>query len=336
MAELHSHSPTRRRARCASALVLVALVGATARADDVPGTPTPVPQKAQPTGSTQTIAPTVGAEGHSEHGSLAEVGAKLSNPISDVWAMFTQFGLTFSDGNVNAGDPKVAGNMIFEPVLPIPLYGEGDKEWRMIVRPSIPVLFGNKVPTGPNSFDSQTGLGDMLLPLPIAAPLGNWLLALGPTFTFPTSTKDAFGRQQYAVGPTGIFGYKTKEWVAGVFPQYWFGVGSRGNDQGSTPDSSNMELLYFFYYNLPNAWQVGSNPTITYDNKATSGNRWNVPIGLTIAKTTKILGRPVKFQFGMEYSVVSQDDFGQRFQIKLNVIPVIQSLIKKPLFGGGG
>ena len=250
--------------------------------------------------------------------------------------MFTEFGLTFSDGDVNTGDPKVAGNMIFEQVLPIPLYGEGDKEWRMIVRPAIPVLFGNKVPTGPNSFDSQSGLGDMLLPLIIAPPLGNWLVGLGPTFTFPTSTKDAFGRQQYAVGPAGIFGYKTKDWVAGVFPQYWFGVGPRGNDQGSTPDSSNMQLLYFFYYNLPNAWQVGSNPTITYDNKATSGNRWNVPIGLTIAKTTKILGRPVKFQFGMEYSVVSQDDFGQRFQIKLNVIPVIQSLIKKPLFGGGG
>jgi len=44
----------------------------------------------------------------------------------------------------------------------------------------------------------------------------------------------------------------------------------------------------------------------------------------------------MKFQFGAEYSVVSQDDFGQRFQIKLNVIPVIAPLIKKPLFGRGG
>jgi hypothetical protein len=37
---------------------------------------------------------------------------------------------------------------------------------------------------------------------------------------------------------------------------------------------------------------------------------------------------------GFEYSVVSQDDFGQRFMIKLNVIPVIPSLIKNPIFGG--
>jgi hypothetical protein len=96
-----------------------------------------------------------------------------------------------------------------------------------------------------------------------------------------------------------------------------------------------MEMLYTVFYNLPEAWQVGFNPTISYDNKALKNNKWNVPVGLVVAKTTKIGNRPVKFQFGMEYSVVSQDAFGQRFQIKLNIIPVIQSLITDSLFGGG-
>ena len=95
-----------------------------------------------------------------------------------------------------------------------------------------------------------------------------------------------------------------------------------------------MQLLYFGFYNLPDAWQIGLNPTISYDNKATSGNKWNVPIGLVAVKTTKVAGKPVKFQFGVEYSVVSQDDFGQRFMIKLNIIPVIKSLVAKPIFGG--
>jgi hypothetical protein len=48
---------------------------------------------------------------------------------------------------------------------------------------------------------------------------------------------------------------------------------------------------------------------------------------------TKIDDVPVKFQLGIEYSVVKQDDFGQVAQIKLNIIPVIPSLIKNPLFG---
>src|SRR5512136_2562865 len=54
-----------------------------------------------------------------EQGSLAELGAKLSNPVSDVWALFTEFDFFFSDGDVNRGDAKIGGRMIFEPILPI-------------------------------------------------------------------------------------------------------------------------------------------------------------------------------------------------------------------------
>ena len=93
-------------------------------------------------------------------------------------------------------------------------------------------------------------------------------------------------------------------------------------------------MLYAFIYNLPEAWQVGFNPNITYNNKAPDGDHWNVPVGLLVAKTTKVWNRPVKFQFGIEYSVVSPDTFGQRLLIKLNIIPVIQSLIPEPLLGG--
>jgi len=291
----------------------------------------PVTANAEPS---ETAPVSVGQTG-SEHKNLAEVGAKLSDPTSDVWALFTQFGITWSDGDVNTGDAKIGGNMIFQPILPVPLYGEGEDQWKILVRPAIPVLFGNSVPRKVfNRFDNQTGIGDISLPLPVTMPAGNWLLGLGPTFLIPSSSSDAFGRQQWGIGPTGIFGYKTKDWIAGIFPQYYFGIGSRG-DQNNKPDASYMQLLYFGFYNLPDAWQIGFNPNITYDNKATKGNKWNVPIGLVIAKTTQVAGKPVKFQFGLEYSVVSQDDFGTRFQLKLNIIPVIGALIKKPIFGGG-
>ena len=95
-----------------------------------------------------------------------------------------------------------------------------------------------------------------------------------------------------------------------------------------------MSLLYAFWYNLPQAWQVGFNPTISFDDKAASGNQWNVPIGLSVEKTTKIGKLPVKLQFGAESSEVSQDTFGQRIKLRLNIIPVIPRMIKKPIFGG--
>ena len=270
---------------------------------------------------------------HDEHGSLAAVGAKLSDPTSNVWALFTEFDLSFSDGDVNSGDPKIGGDMIFQPILPIPLFGEGKDQWKMINRPTIPFVFSAPVPTAFNDFDHDTGIGDMTWPMLLTPPAGNWMLGLGPTWLFPTATKDSLGREQWGLGPTGILGYKTKKITVGVFPQYFFKIGSIGNQAGK-PNASFMNLLYFTFYNLPKAWQIGMNPTITYDNKATSGNKWNVPIGLLVAKTTLVGKRPVKFQLGFEYSVVSQDDFGKRFMIKLNVIPVVQGLFKNPIFGG--
>ena len=269
-----------------------------------------------------------------EHGSLAEIGHKLSDPTSNVWALFTEFDLTFSDGDVNNGNAKIGGDMNFQPILPIPLYGEGKDQWKVIVRPSVPIIFSNPVPRKVfDSFHHIGGIGDSILPLLVNRPAGNWILGLGPTFLFPTATNDALGREQFGLGPAGVFGWKNKHTTVGIFPQYFFKIGSIDN-QANKPNASFGELLYFAYWNLADAWQVGMNPVITYNNKATSGNKWNVPIGLLVTKTTAVGKRPVKFQFGFEYSVVSEDDFGKRFMIKFNVIPVIQGLVKNPIFGG--
>jgi hypothetical protein len=266
-----------------------------------------------------------------EHGSLGDVSRKLSNPTSNVWAMFTEFDLSFSDGNFNRGDAKVGAAMNFQPILPIPL----TDKWKVIVRPSVPVQFNSPVPDGQstnNSYNYEAGLSDIALPFPFTYELSNWIVAAGPTFLLPTSTSKELGSQQWGMGPAAVLGYKNKDMVAGVFPQYFFKIANRGDQRNRTKDLSRMNLLYFAYWNLPNAWQIGINPVITYDNKASSGNRWNVPVGIGFTKTTKVGNMPVKFQFAVEYSVISQDDFGKRALIKLNIIPVINALIPEPIF----
>jgi hypothetical protein len=47
---------------------------------------------------------------------------------------------------------------------------------------------------------------------------------------------------------------------------------------------------------------------------------------------TKIGNLPVKLQLGVEYALVRPDNFGTQWRVKLNVIPVIASLQKKPFF----
>jgi hypothetical protein len=264
-----------------------------------------------------------------DHGTLGEVGAKLSNPVSDVWALFTEFDLSFSDGNFNRGDAKVGSAMNFQPILPVPLA----EDWKIIVRPSVPIQFNQPQPDSPpQNYDYEAGLSDIILPLPISPVLGNWIVAAGPTFLFPTATSRDLGKQQWGMGPAAVLGYKTPDYVVGVFPQYFWKLADRGDQRSRTPDLSQGNLLYFAFYNLPNAWQIGFNPVITYDHKAKGSNKWNVPVGMGFSKTTKIGNMPVKFQLAVEYSVVSQDDFGKRALIKLNVIPVIQALMKEPIF----
>jgi hypothetical protein len=200
--------------------------------------------------------------------------------------------------------------------------------------PVVPLVFSTPIPRAFNEFSNQAGLADTQLPILVSPPAKNWILGAGVDWLLPTSTRESLGHEQWAVGPTAVVGYKTKELIMGVFPQYYFGFASRSDRNNEVRDVSSLSMLYFLFYNLPDAWQIGANPTITYDHRAGSGDKWNVPLGLTVGKTTRFGRLPVKFEFGIEYSVVSQDDFGQRAQLKLNVIPVLPSLVQKPIFGG--
>jgi hypothetical protein len=73
--------------------------------------------------------------------------------------------------------------------------------------------------------------------------------------------------------------------------------------------------------------------SITSNDKANSGDKWNVPVGLFAGKTIKIGKMPVNIKAGLEDSVVSPEAFGQRSQFRFQITPVIPSLIKNPIFG---
>jgi hypothetical protein len=271
-----------------------------------------------------------------EHGSLGNVGAKLANPVSDLWSMSMNFEfLKFYDGDINTGDAKVGSDLILQPVMPIPLFGEGDGTWRLVTRPIIPIVLSQPVPRSFNKFYNKAGIGDIQLPALINLPAkyaGNWIAGAGPVALFPTATTDELGSDQFALGPAVVFGYKTKKWTAVLFPNYFWRVGSHDQDR-DTEDISQGSLLYALTFNLPNAWQAGTNPTITYNDKASSGNKWNVPVGVFVGKTTMICDMPVNIKFGIEYSVISEDDYGKILAFRLQVTPVIKSLIQNPIFG---
>ena len=275
----------------------------------------------------------------------AEAGKKLSDPLSDVWALFTDFDFTYSDGDFVDGH-RSGQTMIFQPIMPF----EFSDNWKMITRPTLPFVFSTDIPDGRRwstsplsdeyteiieldgvAFDSKQGLGDMSLPLIFSpkVPGRKWGWGLGPTFVFPTATTDELGSDTWEIGPAAVWTYRNPKVSLAVLGQYWWNYAENGND---TPDTSHGSILYSAWWNLQNAWQVGFNPTITYNGKSASDDEWNVPVGFGVAKTVMMGKMPVKFQFSVEKSVVRQEDFGADWKIRFNVIPVIPSLQKKPFF----
>jgi hypothetical protein len=58
--------------------------------------------------------------------------------------------------------------------------------------------------------------------------VGNWLLAVGPTFIFPTATESKLGQNDWQGGPTAALGYAGQHFLTYVFPQQWFKMGGDG------------------------------------------------------------------------------------------------------------
>jgi hypothetical protein len=267
---------------------------------------------------------------------MGEIGKKLADPLANLWALnFNTFIPAFSDGDVNRGDAKLGATTIFQPILPVPLKGEGKEEWRVIMRPVVPIVWSTPVPEGFDDFDHVSGIGDIQLPFVFALPAsiaGKWILGGGPVFEFPSATDDDLGADQWSAGPAIAVGYKGKNLTSFAFLNYFWGVGSDGQSD-STPDTDKGTMTYSSTYALKDGWQIGTNPTISYNNNASSGNKWNVPVGAFIGRTIPIGKTPVNIKLGIEYSAVSQDDFGQQAAIRLQVTPIINGLIQKPIFG---
>src|SRR5260370_7345421 len=78
-------------------------------------------------------------ESPSEQRSLGDVSQELTNPVSNVWSMFTEFDSYFLDGDLNKGGSEVGGRMIFQPVFPFLLYGQGRVQGKLTTPHPIPV-----------------------------------------------------------------------------------------------------------------------------------------------------------------------------------------------------
>jgi len=260
-----------------------------------------------------------------DHKSMADVAKQLNNPVADIWALNFQFNRYYLQGEAT-DKTREQDVMNFQPVLPIHL----TKEWNLITRPVFPYLFSSPDFEPGEGWEDKSGLGDIaLVSLLSPAKLSSgFIWGVGPTFIFPTATNDALGQGQYQAGPAAVGLYMGKEWVFGSLAQQWWSFAGDGDREAT----SQANIQYFIQYLFGNNWQIGMAPNILIDWKADQDNRFTVPVGLGIGKMVRIGRLPVKFTAEVDYMVVHPDDFGQQWDIRFQVIPVLPALIKDTLF----
>jgi hypothetical protein len=147
------------------------------------------------------------------------------------------------------------------------------------------------------------------------------ILSYGIAGILPTTSDTSNGRQQLILGPEVNIGKMTDRVVYGALISHIIDVAEK-RDKG-TPDTTQTTIQAYFSYGLGNGWQVISNPTITYDWEGDSGNKLNLPLGVGIAKTTRIGTMPLRMAAEVQNYVVTTDRFGSEWLFKFTITPVI-------------
>jgi hypothetical protein len=154
-----------------------------------------------------------------------------------------------------------------------------------------------------------------------AAGGGDLVLAGGLTTQWPSASKRVLGSGKYSLGPSAVGAFIGKKFILGGLLQQWFSVASA---ESGRDDVTFTWLNLFYFLNFPGGWQVGGTPIITADWEANSSNRWTVPIGVGVYKTSLIGGKmPLKLGVEFQYMPVRPDLYGQEFNIRFTIAPIL-------------
>lgn len=256
--------------------------------------------------------------------SADEIAKELSNPAGSLASLnFNLQYQTFKGDLPGAGDQD-SWSLVFQPSLPFPLSAKGRK---IIFRPAVPLLFDQPLfNTEKGKFNkADTGLGDITFDLVYAGTEMNtktsgFLWGVGAAGTLPTATSSELAGKQWRLGPE-VFGGVIRKWgLVGALVSNQWNVGGWDNTSHSV-----LTAQYFYAIGLGKGWQIASSPVITYDWNADSDEALTLPVGLGVAKTTVIGGKPWKFQAQVQYFVEQPDAFGPDWLLKFTISPVVQN-----------
>ena len=277
--------------------------------------------------------------------SADDLARESNNPLGGdfiLWLNF--FDIDQNQGNITDQN-RYSYSHLFQPVIPFAMPQIGE-HWILVNRPTFPTFIDQEVPGGPNptkpgisEFDNKRGFGDIeyFALLGTSTPTesgwlaesfgeGDTVLAGGFTTRFPTG-KSSLSENVYAAGPAATAAYVGKDWTFAVLGQHWWDYAKQGDRGGDDFNFTRMQVFYF--KTLPDGWQVGGSPTITADWSESRDDRWTVPIGLGVFKTTFLGDLPIKLGVEIQPSIIRPDSYGSDWKIQFSIIPITPNFVSK-------
>src|ERR1700723_3049007 len=197
----------------------------------------------------------------------SEIAKQAQNPIASVISVPFQNSTTFDVGE----NSSVQDALLIEPVVPFRLTAD----WNLITRTIIPVI---EQPTLAPGLGNVGGLGDVQPSLylsPVKPAFGGLIWGLGPSFSFATASDRSLGTGKNSAGLSTAVLTIQGPWLVGVLITDVASIG--GQDDRKSVHQFLMQP--FVDYNFSHGWYLASSPIMTADWKATSGNKWTVPVG---------------------------------------------------------
>jgi hypothetical protein len=255
---------------------------------------------------------------------LAEIDRQLNNPLTSIWSLTFQNNTSVKTGDDVDGS-ETTNNLFFQPFMPFEVGSR--KQYMFTLRPVFPLVTqavddasGTR---GPQKID--TAFGDIQLLTLIGPNKGSGLLwGAGATFKFPTARDESAGQGKYQAGPAAMLFHMGKPWVLGLLAQHWTSIAG----DSDRPDTKQTDIQYILRKSIPGARSIGMGPTITINWEEESKNRYTVPVGLGITKTTRWGETPVKLRVELHYSLIKPEDYGTEWNLRLQITPVINNPIK--------
>jgi len=275
-------------------------------------------------------APEKEAAKEAHHGKSAdELAKELNNPNNDVARLTFKNQYRWYTGDIPGADSQDNYTLLFQPVFPFSLGQTETHKSVFFVRPALPFVFDQPVPTlekGQFGFDGVSGMGDISFDAAYGRTYKTgWLWLFGMLNTLPLATDSDIAGKQWRCGPEAVLGYIQNWGLLAVFPSHQWNAAGWSDTHYST-----TQIQAFAMFTPGAGWSIGTQPIMDYDWR---NKDWTIPVNLFISKTVLFGKMPFRFDLDLNYYVKQPGAFGPQWMVGFNISPTLPNFIANSIRG---